>query len=429
MNNYQILAKKLDWEHWLQRPYFPFISSLCHAGVDPKYFKKVGLPGGYPYSFYQFPNIVYSKKLKEANTIALNKYLARKSIFDISSQLVKIHGSNKRVMIRLVKNNKLSALDKLIEAREVLRSYYPFLWILLSLEVYYNNKLAAQAKKYTKGNWEEFVGYASIPLKQNVHGRMLSALSSGQSLQKVQKKFGWLKSRDGFTDFYSLQELREIKNNIKAEKKIKVKIPVSFKKLFSEVRELAFFRTDRTDKYYEILGLVQPIFREVAEYIKIPFSDLKYYDAESVLVGKPKKISPSFSFVYMKNKQFIQSGPLIKLSATGKQEIKGITAFKGLARGRVKVIVHPSELVKIRRGDILVSQMTFPSFIVAMQKAAAFVTDEGGITCHAAIIAREMKKPCIIGTKNATKVLKDGDLVEVNADVGVVNIIRLMNKK
>ncbi len=51
--------------------------------------------------------------------------------------------------------------------------------------------------------------------------------------------------------------------------------------------------------------------------------------------------------------------------------------------------------------------MTFPSFIAAMQKAAAFVTDEGSITCHAAIVAREMKKPCIIGTKNATKILKD----------------------
>jgi pyruvate,water dikinase len=58
-----------------------------------------------------------------------------------------------------------------------------------------------------------------------------------------------------------------------------------------------------------------------------------------------------------------------------------------------------------------------------MEKAAGFVTDEGGITCHAAIIAREMKKPCVIATKFATRVLKDGDLVEVDADNGVVRIL------
>ena len=59
-----------------------------------------------------------------------------------------------------------------------------------------------------------------------------------------------------------------------------------------------------------------------------------------------------------------------------------------------------------------------------MKKAGAFVTNEGGITCHAAIVAREMKKPCIIGTKIATKVLKDGDLVEVDAENGVVRVIK-----
>ena len=70
------------------------------------------------------------------------------------------------------------------------------------------------------------------------------------------------------------------------------------------------------------------------------------------------------------------------------------------------------------------TEMTTPEFVPAMLKAAAIITDEGGITCHAAIVAREMKKPCIIGTKIATKVLKDGDLVEVNADNGVVKLVK-----
>ncbi len=79
---------------------------------------------------------------------------------------------------------------------------------------------------------------------------------------------------------------------------------------------------------------------------------------------------------------------------------------------------------KVNKEDILVAPMTFPSFILAMEKASAFITDEGGILCHAAIVAREMNKPCIIGTKIATKVLRDGDLVEVDADKGVVKIIK-----
>ena len=78
---------------------------------------------------------------------------------------------------------------------------------------------------------------------------------------------------------------------------------------------------------------------------------------------------------------------------------------------------------KVNEGDILVSVATTPSIIMAMKKAAAFVTDEGGLTCHAAIVAREMKKPCVIGTKIATKVFKDGDVVEVDAERGIVRKI------
>jgi len=79
---------------------------------------------------------------------------------------------------------------------------------------------------------------------------------------------------------------------------------------------------------------------------------------------------------------------------------------------------------KLKQGDILVTTMTTPDFLFIMKKAAGFITDEGGITCHAAIVSRELKIPCIIGTKIATKVLKDGDLVEVDAKKGIVRIIK-----
>lgn len=107
----------------------------------------------------------------------------------------------------------------------------------------------------------------------------------------------------------------------------------------------------------------------------------------------------------------------------GIKEIKGITAQKGIVQGKVKIILSPKDGYKLEEGDILVTKMSTPDFLPIMKKASAFVTDIGGITSHAAIVSREMKKPCIIGTVNATKFLKDGDVVEVNADMGIVKIL------
>ena len=104
-------------------------------------------------------------------------------------------------------------------------------------------------------------------------------------------------------------------------------------------------------------------------------------------------------------------------------EFSGQAACSGIVRGRVRRVIKNEDMNSFQDGEILVSPMTIPTFLPVMKRAVAFVTDEGGITCHAAIVAREMKKPCIIGTKIATQVLRDGDLVEVDADNGVVRIL------
>ena len=100
--------------------------------------------------------------------------------------------------------------------------------------------------------------------------------------------------------------------------------------------------------------------------------------------------------------------------------LHGSVAFTGSVVGRVKIVNSIGDLAKVKNGDILVSIQTNPDFLPAMKKAAAFVTDVGGITSHAAIVARELKKPCLIGTKYATQILKDGDMVEVDASRGIV---------
>jgi phosphoenolpyruvate synthase/pyruvate phosphate dikinase len=103
--------------------------------------------------------------------------------------------------------------------------------------------------------------------------------------------------------------------------------------------------------------------------------------------------------------------------------IHGTVAYRGIATGRVKIVNNKKDMEKVKKGDVLVSIMTRTDLVPAMKKAVAIVTDEGGMTCHAAIVSRELKKPCITGTKNATKTLKDGDIVEVDANNGIVNIV------
>jgi len=104
-------------------------------------------------------------------------------------------------------------------------------------------------------------------------------------------------------------------------------------------------------------------------------------------------------------------------------DIRGLSASTGRVIGKVKIIKSATEINKIQSGDILVAVMTRPDYIAGMKKVAAIVTNEGGITCHAAIVSRELGIPCIIGTKIATETFKDGEMVEVNANHGWVRKI------
>ena len=105
-------------------------------------------------------------------------------------------------------------------------------------------------------------------------------------------------------------------------------------------------------------------------------------------------------------------------------ELSGQCGYPGLVKGEVCIVNHAREMSKFKDGQILVSIVTDPSLLPIMKKAAAFVTNQGGLTCHAAIVAREMKTPCVIGTKIATKVFKDGDMVAVDAENGVVRRLK-----
>ena len=113
----------------------------------------------------------------------------------------------------------------------------------------------------------------------------------------------------------------------------------------------------------------------------------------------------------------------------GKNEVSGTVANQGIAKGVVRVL-RSNDIQQLRevrktfqKGEILITQMTQPNIVDIAGRAGAIITDEGGMLSHAAIIAREFGVPCIVGTSNATKTFKNGDLVEVDADKGIVRKI------
>ncbi|MFH0885321.1 MAG: PEP-utilizing enzyme [Candidatus Micrarchaeota archaeon] len=105
-------------------------------------------------------------------------------------------------------------------------------------------------------------------------------------------------------------------------------------------------------------------------------------------------------------------------------EVSGMVASKGIVRGRARITMSARDAASIEKGEILITSMTTPDFVTAIKRAAAIVTNEGGILCHAAVISREFGIPCIVGSRIATRVFRTGDLIEVDGNLGIVRKIR-----
>jgi len=178
-------------------------------------------------------------------------------------------------------------------------------------------------------------------------------------------------------------------------------------------------RDSLTNLYPELRGYETTVFSD--ELDSIPSIDMLKERRKHffTIQGEGRFMTTSDEFKKM-HPNFVLKENIIK--KRGIYEIKGQIAQKGKVIGKVKILRRRDQVDEVAEGDIIVSPMTTTDFLPAMLKAAAIITDEGGIACHAAIMARELKKPCITGTKIATQILKDGDLVEVDADNGVVRI-------
>ncbi|MBU0707098.1 hypothetical protein KKG41_01865 [Patescibacteria group bacterium] len=201
-----------------------------------------------------------------------------------------------------------------------------------------------------------------------------------------------------------------------------------------------FRKMSLVQSYYE----VEPLLKEISRRTKLKLPEIRNClldEIQQMLAGKltrPKDLNKRMQGCYFVviNRQLpgrvyvnrifqeMKKYLLKKEDLTEVNYFHGQTACLGQAKGIVRIINSVKDLKKMKQGNIMVSQMTNPDLVPAMKKASAIITDLGGITCHASIVSRELNIPCVIGTKMATQILKDGDKVQVDANRGDVNRIK-----
>ena len=272
--------------------------------------------------------------------------------------------------------------------------------------------------------------------------KIKNRVTFNEKVNEILKKYYWIGSffliGNELNKRQILQDIDNIpKNRVRIRQKIK-KLPSD--SLIMEMKKLSRDRNEEIEEFMEIEYYFRQLLYKIAKRIRIDFKTIIYLSTDEVIdcllnksripnsnINKRKKL---FGFLIKEGKATAYCGNEARFLIEDIR--KDVTRLKGSVacysekkiRGIVKIINNSSDIKDVEKGDILVTVMTTPNYMQAIYKASAIVTDEGGVTCHAAIISRELNIPCIIGTKIATKVLKDGDLVEVDANKGIVKIIK-----
>ncbi len=212
----------------------------------------------------------------------------------------------------------------------------------------------------------------------------------------------------------------------------------------SVAQELAWLLTASVEQSLGACAKLIPFYKRIADAVGVTYVDWVHLTIDEItealsnpradIAARIPERRTSYVFAMEQGQPSLVSGDEAKkmieaLDAaaddvdTAITELRGQSASRGTVVGRVRIARLASEAHAVEVDEILVCAMTSPDYLPAMKRAAAIVTDEGGLLCHAAIVSRELGKPCVIATKIATRLLKTGDMVEVNADKGVVILL------
>ncbi|MFH0854569.1 MAG: PEP-utilizing enzyme [bacterium] len=345
----------------------------------------------------------------------------------------------------------------------------------------------AKKYKITLGEARDAVSYLAHPKEQTILNIerieffkicLLESKEAGDLNFKNDKKFrraisGYIKNffwiKSDFCQFKKITEddlFADVRNELSEKGEIKIRgelkeINANFRKINKKKKNLLKkFNLSTAEKAdiefacrvilwidYRKIWMMKHVcylchlIKKISEEYDIPYDNLIFYQTSEIsqLLKTGKRVSHKVlsernqgSFVIFEknnNPKFFQgkTGKDLFELATAEEshELKGMVACSGkekIVKGTIKIILHP-EKENFNSGEILVTSMTRVEYLPLMRKAKAIITNEGGIACHAAIVSRELGIPCVIGTKSATKLLKNGDFVEINTQNGIIKIL------
>ncbi len=301
--------------------------------------------------------------------------------------------------------------------------------------------------------WQEQESFEQIKTQFEKNGSRLNPRIS-KALKNHAKEFWWIQNSyqtvTKLDESFFAERLKEKSEpafwkEVKKNKKEVLKKYSFDRKTFNRLQQfvdLTFFRDER--KKFTLIanyGMIH-FFHAIASKHQIPiaqsdavvsFAEYRLFiEKDKAFLEELRKREKNGVVVWTRDQPgafFIETDQAheifsrVEESFLGEKMVHGTIASLGKATGPAKIVLNQKDFSKFNDGDVLITGMTRPEFVPLMKKASAIVTDEGGITCHAAIVSRELKKPCVIGTQTATKTFKDNDLIEVNANHGWVRII------
>jgi phosphohistidine swiveling domain-containing protein len=478
--------KEINWVKVLNRPSsYPFGIALCKSnatldrlyGVAAPTFWVNDITYGVYYSRDELTNIgkVISEKIEldigfaRKDVLLCRKMCDRLVNFTNEISKMSLVGASGKKILKIVKKFYDLYFDVL-----------PFVTVPHAVERYFENNIKALVKSskdyeillspvYTEDDERNAAFKIALYAQKNGFDRKYKKL-----LNTHWKNYCWYPlwnlDAEALTLEYFDDEIRSILKNVKNPKKEleratkesrdRKKILKNTLRKINASRGLAdqvmllqqyiFLRTYRKNAISRANYCYLSLLDEVASRLGLNLGEVKLLSFEEIvhclsnrkdikkLEALAKARSEGWAVLMLKGKirtvsgvkNIVETMERYKIVSPGLQAtkvVKGNSACRGRVTGKVKIVRELSELGMVGEGDILVTKMTTPDYVMAMHKAAAIVTDEGGRTCHAAIVSREFKTPCIVGTINATQILSDNDVVEVDANEGIVRVIEAVD--
>lgn len=433
---------------------------IYNKGTLPNYFSEFAeINTGYkfsakiePYDWYceeTFEEILPKIENKILNDRMYLKRISNKFRLALKNSLAL---TQKIKNIKKLKNNELEALfNEFVDSYCKLIPYSPIWLDIHNLPEKILNKAIKDKDKVREilKNFAPPKGMITNTAKaQRLLFKIKNELEKNKNVSKVSKyienyirKYGWLHIRNWEGNIPTKDEVLDLAMN---SSKIELNnIENNENELVNDLRMQVFLKTYRKEMMGKIdFQVTIPLMKEIGNRMGLSYKEIIYCSIEEIknffqnglVPEKTLKRIDNFAILIVEGKLYVETNTKKYNEEKNKEKSKtlfvsGKTAFSGKVKGRVKIITSYKEQNKIKKGDIIVSDMTNPNMIKAINSASGIITNRGGVLCHAAIISRELKKPCLIGTNNATEVFKDGDFITLDAKKGIAYKNHNLNKE